>query len=207
MNRFLTLLLAGGFALLALRVAATELVPPDKLVKDVTLEVLDIVSKDREIQAGNVQKVIGLVEDKVLPHFSFGSMTALAMGVNWRQATPEQKARLTEAFRTLLVRTYASAITTYRDEQFEFLPLRAKPTDTDVTVHARVLRSGRQPVALDYDMEKTPSGWKCYNVYVGGVSLVLNYRTEFSSEVRKSGIDGLIGVLEKKNKHLEAGTQ
>lgn len=207
MNRFLTLLLAGGFALLALRVAATELVPPDKLVKDVTLEVLDIVSKDREIQAGNVQKVIGLVEDKVLPHFSFESMTALAMGVNWRQATPEQRARLTEAFRTLLVRTYASAITTYRDEQFEFLPLRAKPTDTDVTVHARVLRSGRQPVALDYDMEKTPRGWKCYNVYVGGVSLVLNYRTEFSAEVRKSGIDGLIGVLEKKNKHLEAGTQ
>lgn len=207
MNRFLTLLLAGGFALLALRVAATELVPPDRLVKDVTLEVLDIVSKDREIQAGNVQKVIGLVEDKVLPHFSFESMTALAMGVNWRQATPEQRARLTEAFRTLLVRTYASAITTYRDEEFEFLPLRAKPTDTDVTVHARVLRSGRQPVALDYDMEKTPRGWKCYNVYVGGVSLVLNYRTEFSAEVRKSGIDGLIGVLEKKNKHLEAGTQ
>lgn len=207
MNRFLTLLLAGGFALLALRVAATEPVSPDKLVKDVTLEVLDIVSKDREIQAGNVQKVIGLVEDKVLPHFSFESMTALAMGVNWRQATPEQRARLTEAFRTLLVRTYASAITTYRDEEFEFLPLRAKPTDTDVTVHARVLRSGRQPVALDYDMEKTPRGWKCYNVYVGGVSLVLNYRTEFSAEVRKSGIDGLIGVLEKKNKHLEAGTQ
>lgn len=207
MNRFLTLLLAGGFALLALRVAATELVPPDQLVKDVTLEVLDIVSKDREIQAGNVQKVIGLVEDKVLPHFSFGSMTALAMGVNWRQTTPEQKERLTQEFKTLLVRTYASAITTYRDEQFEFLPLRAKPTDTDVTVHARVLRSGRQPVALDYDMEKTPRGWKCYNVYVGGVSLVLNYRTEFAAEVRKSGVDGLIGVLEKKNKHLEAGTQ
>lgn len=207
MNRFLTLLMAGGFALLALRVAATELVPPDKLVQDVTLEVLDIVSKDREIQAGNVQKVIGLVEDKVLPHFSFGSMTALAMGVNWRQTTPEQKERLTQEFKTLLVRTYASAITTYRDEQFEFLPLRAKPTDTDVTVHARVLRSGRQPVALDYDMEKTPRGWKCYNVYVGGVSLVLNYRTEFAAEVRKSGVDGLIGVLEKKNKHLEAGTQ
>ncbi|MEJ2174825.1 MAG: ABC transporter substrate-binding protein [bacterium] len=207
MNRFLTLLAAGGMALLALGVTATELVPPDKLVKDVTLEVLDIVSKDREIQAGNVQKVIGLVREKVLPHFSFESMTALAMGVHWRQTTPEQKERLTQEFKTLLVRTYASAITTYRDERFEFLPLRAKPTDTDVTVNVRVQRSGRQPVAIDYDMEKTARGWKCYNVYVGGVSLVLNYRTEFAAEVRKSGIDGLIAVLEKKNKQLAAEAQ
>ncbi len=206
MNRFPTLLLAGCMALFALRGAAAELMPPDKLVKEVTLEVLEIVSKDREIQAGNVQKVIGLVEDKVLPHFSFESMTALAMGVSWRQTTAEQKQRLTQEFKTLLVRTYASAITTYRDEQFEFMPLRAKPTDTDVTVNVRVLKSGRQPIAIDYDMEKTPRGWKCYNVYVGGVSLVLNYRTEFAAEVRKSGIDGLIGVLEKKNKQLAAGT-
>lgn len=206
MNRFLTLLLAGCLALFALRATAAELTPPDTLVKDVTLEVLEIVSKDREIQAGNVQKVIGLVEEKVLPHFSFESMTALAMGVNWRQTTPEQKQRLTQEFKTLLVRTYASAITTYRDEQFEFMPLRAKPTDTDVTVNVKVLKSGRQPIAIDYDMEKTARGWKCYNVYVGGVSLVLNYRTEFAAEVRKSGIDGLISVLQKKNKQLEAGT-
>jgi len=206
MNRFLTLLLAGCLALFALRAAAAEPTPPDTLVKEVTLEVLDIVSKDREIRAGNVEKVIDLVKDRVLPHFSFESMTALAMGVNWRQATPEQKERLTGEFKTLLVRTYASAITTYRDEQFEFMPLRAKPTDTDVTVNVRVLKSGRQPIPLDYDMEKTARGWKCYNVYVGGVSLVLNYRTEFAAEVRKSGIDGLIGALEKRNKQLAAGT-
>ncbi|HSH06982.1 MAG TPA: ABC transporter substrate-binding protein [Burkholderiales bacterium] len=205
MNRFLTLLLAGCLAQFAPQ-AAAELTPPDKLVKEVTLEVLEIVSKDREIQAGNVQKVIGLVEEKVLPHFSFESMTALAMGLSWRQTTPEQKQRLTQQFKTLLVRTYASALTTYRDEQFEFMPLRAKPTDTDVTVNVKVLKSGRQPIAIDYDMEKTPRGWKCYNVYVGGVSLVLTYRTEFAAEVRKSGVDGLIGVLEKKNKQLAAGT-
>ena len=203
MNRCLMVLLAGCLSLIAAR-AVAELMPPDELVKNVTLEVLDIVSKDREIQAGNVQKVIGLVDAKVLPHFSFETMTALAMGVNWRQTTPEQKQRLTQEFKTLLVRTYASAITTYRDEKFEFLPLRAKPNDTDVTVYVRVLKSGRQPVAIDYDMEKTPRGWKCYNVYVGGVSLVLNYRTEFAAEVRKSGVDGLIGVLEKKNKQLGA---
>lgn len=206
MNRVLTYLFVGCLALLVPQAAVAELTPPDKLVKDVTLEVLGIVVKDREIQAGNVQKVIGLVEEKVLPHFSFESMTALAMGVHWRQTSPEQKQRLTQEFKTLLVRTYASAITTYRDETFEFLPLRAKPTDTDVTVNVRVVRSGRQAVDLDYDMEKTPRGWKCYNVYVGGVSLVLNYRTEFAAEVRKSGIDGLIGVLEKKNKQLAAGT-
>jgi phospholipid transport system substrate-binding protein len=184
--------------------ALAEVTPPDELVKSVTLETLEIVSKDKDIQAGNVEKIIGLVEAKVLPHFSFDSMTALAMGVNWRKATPEQRKKLIEQFKTLLVRTYASAITSYRDEKFEFLPLRAKPTDTDVTVNVRVLKSGRQPVALDYDMEKTADGWKCYNVYVAGVSLVLNYRTEFANEVRKSGIDGLIAVLEKKNKKLEA---
>ncbi|MDX1374817.1 MAG: ABC transporter substrate-binding protein [Burkholderiales bacterium] len=206
MNRFLALMLAACLGLSAPGAAAAELTPPDALVKNVTQEVLDIVSKDREIQAGNVEKVISLVKEKVLPHFSFESMTALAMGVHWRQATPEQKARLTEEFKTLLVRTYASAITTYRDEKFEFLPVRAKPDATDVTVHVKVHKSGRQPIAIDYDMEKTPRGWKCYNVYVGGVSLVLNYRTEFAAEVRRSGIDGLIGVLEKKNKQLAAGT-
>lgn len=203
MIRKISALLFCAMALFALR-APAEVTPPDELVKSVTLETLEIVSKDQEIQAGNVEKIIGLVEAKVLPHFSFDSMTALAMGVNWRKATPEQKAKLVEQFKTLLVRTYASAITSYRDEKFEFLPLRAKPTDTDVTVNVRVLKSGRQPIALDYDMEKTANGWKCYNVYVAGVSLVLNYRTEFANEVRKSGIDGLIEVLEKKNKKLEA---
>jgi phospholipid transport system substrate-binding protein len=203
----LPMLMAGGMILVAGRALAAEVTPPDALVKTVTLDVLEIVSADKEIQAGNVQKVIGLVEAKVLPHFSFESMTALAMGVNWRKATPEQKPRLVQAFKTLLVRTYASAITSYRDEKFEFLPLRAKPTDTDVTVKVRVLKPGRQPVAIDYDMEKTANGWKCYNMYVAGVSLVLNYRTEFSTEVRRSGIDGLINALEKKNQTLEASAK
>jgi phospholipid transport system substrate-binding protein len=130
-------------------------------------------------------------------------MTAIAMGVSWRKATAEQKTKLIHEFRTLLVRTYASALTSYRDEKFEFLPLRAKPTDTDVTVKVRVLKPGRQPIAIDYDMEKTAAGWKCYNVYVAGVSLVLNYRTEFANEIRKNGIDGLIEALDKKNAHVE----
>lgn len=202
----LSALLLCGVSLFAPQ-AIAEVTPPDVLVKSVTLEVLDIVSKDKEIQAGNVERVIGLVDAKVLPHFSFDSMTAIAMGVNWRKATAEQKTKLIQEFRTLLVRTYASALTSYRDEKFEFLPLRAKPIDTDVTVNVRVVKSGRQPIALDYDMEKTAAGWKCYNVYVAGVSLVLNYRTEFANVIRKSGIDGLIAVLQKKNKQLEAAAQ
>jgi len=206
MIRLFTALLFFALVQFAPR-ALAEVTPPDELVKTVTLETLEIVSKDKDIQAGNVEKIIGLVEAKVLPHFNFDSMTALAMGVNWRKAMPDHKARLTKEFKTLLVRTYASAIASYRDEKFEFLPLRAKPTDTDVTVNVRVLKSGRQPIAIDYDMEKTATGWKCYNMYVAGVSLVLNYRTEFANEVRKSGIDGLIAVMEKKNKQLEAGTK
>ncbi len=205
--RLLSTLMAGGMILLAGRALAAEITPPEVLVKNVTNEVLEIVSKDREIQTGNVDRVIDLVKAKVFPHFSFDSMTALAMGVNWRKATAEQKARLTEAFKTLLVRTYASALTSYRDERFEFLPLRAKPTDTDVTVKVRVHKPGRKPIALDYDMERTASGWKCYNMYVAGVSLVLNYRTEFANEVRRSDIDGLITVLETKNAKLGARAQ
>jgi phospholipid transport system substrate-binding protein len=176
---------------------------PDALVKQVTLEVLDIVKQDRDIQAGDHKKIIALVEEKVLPHFDFEAMTRIAMGRNWRQATPEQKKRLVVEFKTLLVRTYSSAISSYQDQKFEFRPLRAEPNATDVTVNVRVIQSGREPVAIDYDMENTPNGWKCYNVYVAGVSLVANYRTEFDSEVRRGGVDGLLKSLEAKNKSLE----
>ena len=176
---------------------------PDALVKNVTLEVLEVLSKDKDFQSGDRRKVIDLVEAKVLPHFNFTSMARLAVATNWDKATPEQKKRLTEEFRTLLVRTYASALTAYRDQKFDFRPLRGKPTDTDVTVQVRVLQQGAQPVSIDYDMEKTPSGWKVYNVYVAGVSLVINYRTDFANMVRDGGIDGLIKTLAARNKALE----
>jgi phospholipid transport system substrate-binding protein len=177
-------------------------VPPDQLVKTVTLEVVDLIKGDKEIQAGNRQKLIDLIDAKVLPHFNFTAMTALAMGQSWNKANPEQKKRLTEEFRALLVRTYASALAAYSEQRFDFRPLRAKPTDTDVTVQVRVLQPGTQPVPIDYSMEKTAAGWKVYDVMVGGVSLVANYRTEFNSTVRESGIDGLIKNLATKNKSL-----
>lgn len=177
-------------------------VGPDALVKGVTLEVVEIIQRDKDIQSGNQKKVIELVEQKVLPHFNFSAMTRLAVARNWDKATAEQKKQLTEEFKTLLVRTYSSALSAYRDQKFDFRPLRARPTDTDVTVQVRIAQRGREPVSLDYDMEKTPSGWKAYDVRVGGVSLVANYRTEFANEIRDHGIDGLIANLAAKNRGL-----
>jgi len=185
-------------------VRAQEL-PPDQLVKNVTLEVVELITKDKEIQAGDRAKLIQLIDAKVLPHFNFTAMTALALGQSWNKATPEQKKRLTEEFRTLLVRTYASALAAYAEQKFDFRPLRAKPTDTDVTVQVRVLQAGAQPVPIDYSMEKTSSGWKVYDVMVGGVSLVANYRTEFNNVVRESGIDGLVKNLAAKNRKVQTG--
>ncbi len=196
----LLLALVAGGAIAVQPLAASAADSPDELVKTVTLEVIGVIAKDKEIQAGNTRKVIDLVEAKVLPHFNFLSMTALAVGQNWSKATPEQKKRLADEFRVLLVRTYASALSAYRDQRFEFRPLRAKPTDTDVTVQVRIVQSGSQPVSLDYGMEKTAAGWKVYDVMVGGISLVANYRSEFNNEIRQVGIDGLIASLASKNR-------
>jgi len=186
--------------------AQAEMTPPDLLVKTVTLEVVDILRKDKDIQDGTAEgrrKVVALIETKVLPHFNFQAMTASAVGRNWSKASPEQKAHLSDEFKTLLVRTYSSALAAYSNQKFEFRPLRAKPTDTDVTVNVRVIQSGAQPVTIDYDMEKRPSGWKVWDVRVAGVSLVANYRTEFDTQVRAGGIDGLIKALQAKNHSLE----
>lgn len=188
----------------ALLPASAQDVAPDALVKTVTLEVVDLIAKDKEIRSGSRAKLVEVIEAKVLPHFNFGAMTALAMGQGWGKATPEQKKRLIEEFKTLLVRTYASALAAYSEQKFDFRPLRAKPNDTDVTVHVRVLQPGAQPVTIDYSMEKTANGWKVYDVMVGGVSLVANYRTEFANSVRASGIDGLIKELHAKNRSLAA---
>src|SRR3954471_14205542 len=200
-------LVAAAAVLASVPLARAQELPPDQLVKTVTLEVVDLIAKDKEIKAGNRQKLVQLIDAKVLPHFNFGAMTALAMGQGWNKANPEQKKRLTEEFRMLLVRTYASALAAYAEQKFDFRPLRAKPSDTDVTVQVRVLQPGAQPVPIDYSMEKTAAGWKVYDVMVGGVSLVANYRTEFNNVVRESGVDGLIQNLHTKNRSLDAGAR
>ena len=181
-------------------VALAQEVAPDILVKRITTEVIGIIKRDKDIQAGNPRKIADLVEKRILPHFSFARMTQIAMAVNWRRATPEQQKALTEEFKTLLVRSYSNALSLYRDQVIEFKPLRMRPEDSDVTVKSEIRQKGAQPVTLHYDMEKTPSGWKVYDVKVNGVSLITNYREDFAAQVRESGIDGLIKVLVSKNR-------
>ena len=205
MKKFLTsLAFVGLVPLMPIAPAmAQDAQAPDALVKDVTQDVIVIVKQDKDIQSGNTKKTIALVEQKVLPHFNFTRMTALAMGVNWRKATPDQQKLLIDQFRTLLVRTYSTALTSYRNQTIDFKPLRAQPTDTDVTVRSEVRQSGAEAVTIDYSMEKTPSGWKVYDVVVGGVSLVTTYRDTFANEIRNAGVDGLIKTLSDKNRQLE----
>ncbi|MFO7188074.1 MAG: ABC transporter substrate-binding protein [Pseudomonadota bacterium] len=179
-----------------------QTVAPDELVKSVTDEVIEIIKKDPDIQAGNPRKAAQLIQEKVLPHFNFTRMTALAMGPNWRKATPEQRQMLVEEFKTLLVRTYSTALTNYRNQTIEYKPLRMKPEDTEVTVNALVRQPGAESVTIDYRMAKAEDGWKVYDVVVGGVSLVTTYRETFNTEVRNAGIEGLIKSLSEKNRQL-----
>jgi len=191
-------LLLLPFVLFASPVHAQE--APDALVKRVAEETLSAIRADKDLQAGNPAKVKQLIESKLLPHFDTARMTALAMGRNWRAATPEQQKRLTEEFQTLLIRTYSNALTNYRDNTMNYKPLRANPGDTEVIVRTEVTRPGQAPVQIDYSMEKKPEGWKAYDVVVAGVSLVTNYRDEFNDAVKSSGVDGLIKTLADKNK-------
>ena len=178
---------------------------PDAMIKKVTDEVLTIVRQDKDIQNGNTRKAIELVEVKVLPHFNFQRMTALAMGKEWQKANAEQKKRLSEEFKTLLVRTYSNALTSYRDQTIRYKPTRMPGGDADVVVKTEILQPGSKPVQLDYSLEKQPDGWKVFDVIVAGVSLVTNYRDTFTQEVRANGVDGLIQMLSSKNKQLESG--
>jgi len=173
---------------------------PDALVKRVAEETLGAIRADKDLQAGNPAKVKQLIESKLVPHFDTARMTALAVGKNWRSATPEQQKQLTEQFQTLLIRTYSNALTNYRDNKMNYKPLRMNSGDADVVVRTEVTRPGQAPVQIDYSMEKMPDGWKAYDVVVAGVSLVTNYRDEFNDLVRSSGIDGLIKALAEKNK-------
>lgn len=202
LNRFFLPLLCMMFAGILSASATTDVKAPDVLVKDVTNEVLEIVRADKAIQSGDTQRVIELVDAKVLPHFDFRRMTMLAVGRDWRQATPEQQDRLTEAFRTLLVRTYSNALTQYRDQRIEFRPSRFASADTRVQIRTEVIQTGAQPVGIDYMLEKRDQGWKVFDVIVAGVSLVTNYRSSFGQEISRGGIDGLIKSLEERNRSL-----
>ena len=195
------------FLVFLLLIAACGLVraeeAPDALIRRVSQEVMDIARNDPAIQAGDRQRIHAVVEDKILPHLDFQRGTALTMGRNWREATPEQRQKLAAEFRKLLLYTYAGAMSQIKDQTMTFKPLRMDPTDTDVEVRSEVRMPRRpEPVEVSYRLHKSASGWKIYDVNVMGAWLSETYRTTFASEINKGGIDGLIRTLEEKNRQL-----
>ena len=197
MLRYLLVPLAFAFAPLGAAAQAQE--SPDALVKRIADEVIAVVKSDKDLQAGNSAKVVQLAEAKVLPHFDFTRMTRLAVGRNWQQATPEQREALTKEFRTLLVRTYSSSLSQYRDQKIQVKPLQVSPGDEDVVVRTAILQENGPQIPIDYRMEKTKEGWKVYDVVIDGASLVTTYRGTFNDQVQKGGIDGLLKTLQDRN--------
>ncbi|MGE5524156.1 MAG: phospholipid-binding protein MlaC [Rhodospirillaceae bacterium] len=197
-SRFFAALLCGAF--LAGAVAAAE-TAPDALVKSTVADVLQIIKQNRDRRT-----LVDVAEKKVLPHFDFEAMTRLAVGKAWREATPEQRKALQDNFRALLVNTYTTALSQQEtvDPTFDVKPVQLAAGQKDVTVHSVVTQPGRQPVAIDYRMERKDDGWKVYDVIVENLSLVTNYRSSFASEISKGGINGLIKSLQTKNKQIGA---
>jgi phospholipid transport system substrate-binding protein len=194
-------LLCGLLLLGASSIGRAEPPAPDVLITNTVHEVLDVVRNDQELRAGNQKKMLELVDAKVLPHFNFERMTRLAVGRSWRSATPEQRQALVTEFRTLLVRTYTKAFTSYRDQTVEVKPMKMMPNETEVTIKTEIVKpGGQQPILVNYDMEKTPNGWKVYDLTVEGVSLVTSYRGTFADQIKQVGIDGLIATLTEKNR-------
>jgi phospholipid transport system substrate-binding protein len=188
------------FTALAMAQANTA---PDALIKEVSTEVIDTVKSDKAIQGGDLSKIISLVDSKVMPHVNFQRMTSSAVGRHWRTATPEQQKKLQAEFKTLLVRTYAGALTQVKDQTVQLKPMRAGADDAEVVVRTEVKGKG-EPIQLDYRLEKSPEGWKIYDVNVLGVWLVEQYRSSFAQEINAGGVDGLIAKLAERNKSAKS---
>jgi phospholipid transport system substrate-binding protein len=180
--------------------AMAEVEAPEVLVKRISTEVLASVKADPAIQKGDVSRIVTLVDAKVMPNVNFARMTSMAAGRSWRQATPEQQKQLQDEFKTLLVRTYAGALGEVRDQTLSFKPMRSKPEDTEVVVRSEVRGKG-EAIQLDYRLEKTPDGWKIYDLNVLGVWLVEAYKSDFAQVINTKGIDGLIANLVQRNKN------
>ena len=201
-RRNLAALAVLGSLLPAAQAQAPE--APDVLVVRISTDVIETAKADKSIQAGDVQKIILLVDAKVMPSVNFKRMTASAVGRFWRQATPEQQQKLQDEFKTLLVRSYAGALRQVKDQTVQLKPMRAKPEDEEVVVRTEIRGKG-EPIQLDYRLEKTPAGWKIFDVNVLGVWLVENYRSSFAAEIGTGGIDGLIAKLADMNSKAASG--
>ena len=196
--------IAVALATLVLSSAAFAQDAPDAMVRCTTDEVLAIIKADNDLQSGNTRKIVELAEQKVLPHFDFARMTRLAVGRSWAQASDAQKEALTKEFRTLLVRTYSTSLSQYRDQKIEVKPLKIAPQDKEATVRTAVIQQGGPPIPIDYSMEKGDKGWMVYDVVIDGASLVTTYRGSFNDQIQKGGIDGLVKTLQDRNKAPEA---
>ena len=183
-----------------------EITPPDELIKSTVHDVLEVINQDKRASDANHKKILDFIDAKVLPHFDFERMTRLAVGKSWRVATPEQKAALVVEFRTLLVRTYSRAFTLYKDVSVETKPVIVPPNADEVTVKTVIVRAGAPAVPVDYEMEKTPAGWKAFDVSVEGISLVATHRGSFNEKVQQSGVEGLIKSLNELNQGANTGS-
>lgn len=172
---------------------------PDELVKRTADDVLAIVKSDTDIQAGDQAKIFALAEEKILPNFNFERVSRLVLGKNWTRATEDQKIAFQAEFRTLLLRTYATALSKYKNQEIEFLPLRMVDGAKTVSVKTKIIQSGAQPIAVDYSLAREVDAWKVYDIVIEAVSLVTNYRGQFSQEIRQNGLDSLIKKLQDKN--------
>jgi len=187
------------------RTAVASDMPPDQLVRTTVDRVVEIIKSDKAIQRGDMMRILEVAEANAAQHFNFPRMTRLAMGANWKLATAAQHDELVREFRAILLRTYAVALKEYRNQPIEVRPTRLAPGDSETTVRTVVNQPGAKAISIDYDMERTPQGWKVYDVTVAGVSLVINFRSSFDGEIRKSGVDGLVRSLVERNRSASAG--
>lgn len=188
-----------GIVVLTAESAPVAAPSPRDMVIDTSQKMLAALKKDKDVLKQNPQRIYDLVSEIVLPHFDFTTMSKWVLGKNWRTLSPDQQQRFTNEFRTLLVRTYAVSLSEYQDQKLNYLPLQAAPGADDVTVRTEVLRGGGPPIPINYSMHNTADGWKVYDVVIDGVSLVVNYRTSFATQIRDGGVDKLIEQLAARN--------
>jgi phospholipid transport system substrate-binding protein len=200
---FFGLVFSLFFALTSVNAQPTDQLTPDALIKSVVSDVMASVKLDPEIQKGNIPRIVDLVEKKIVPYTDMRRTTEMAMGPNWKKATPEQQAQLVSEFKNLLIRTYSGALSQLRDQTIQFKPLRAAPDDKEVVVRTIVIGRG-DPIPLDYRLEKTSNGWKVYDMNIMGVWLVEAYRNQFANQISQNGVDGLVKFLQDRNKQLAA---
>ncbi len=203
-KKYAALLLSACFFMIGnLSAQTVDPSSPDGLIKGVVSDVMASVKSDSEIQKGNIPRIVDLVEKKIVPYTDMRRTTEMAMGPNWKKATPEQQAQLVNEFKNLLIRTYSGALSQLRDQTIQFKPLRAAPDDKEVIVKTVVIGRG-DPVPLDYRLEKTANGWKVYDMNIMGVWLVEAYRNQFANQISQNGIEGLVKFLQDRNKQLAA---